>query len=227
MKKYRCIIFDWDGTIMDSAKKISECIRSAAVDLDLPVPSDAKARNIIGLSLIDSMQVLFGDIGDDKTNQIVERYKHHFLHQNETAQPLFAGIVDGLERLSQAGAFLSVATGKARAGLNRVLEAEAMHDFFIYTRCGDESRTKPHPQMLLDTLEFVALEPHDCLMVGDTEYDMNMAVNAGIDALGVSYGVHTEERLFNSGAMHVVKDVPSLMDWLLQRVEPAFGYDDA
>jgi phosphoglycolate phosphatase len=226
MKKYSCIIFDWDGTLMDSAQKISECIRAAAIDVGLPVPTEEEARDIIGLGLAESMQVLFGDIGDEKINHTVERYKHYFLHQNKTAQPLFSGISDGLESLSQAGAFLSVATGKARAGLNRVLAAESMHDFFIYTRCADESRTKPHPQMLLDTFEFLAMEPENCLMVGDTEYDMQMAVNAGVDALGVSYGVHTEKRLRDAGAIHVVDNVPFMMDWLHERIQPAFGEHD-
>ena len=132
------------------------------------------------------MLKLFGDIGQEKVEQVVERYKHHFVNQNKTKQPLYQGVLEGLEELSQAGAFLCVATGKARAGLERVMEAETMHDFFIYTRCADESRSKPHPQMLLDILEFLAVDKNDCLMVGDTEYDIQMAKNAGIDAIGVN-----------------------------------------
>ena len=223
VKKYQCIIFDWDGTLMDSAQKISECVRSAAVDVNLPVPSDHEARNIIGLGLGDAMKVLFEDVGDKHIEQLVARYKHHFLHQNKTAQPLFSGVIDGLETLSQAGAFLAVATGKARAGLNRVLDAESMHDFFIYTRCADESRTKPHPQMLFDIFEYLAMRPQDCIMVGDTEYDMQMARNAGIDALGVDYGVHSRELLEKSGAIHVASSVSEVMQWLSGRIESAFG----
>jgi len=149
MKQYSCVIFDWDGTLMDSLQKISESVRAAAIDVDLPAPSDAEARNIIGLGLAESMLKLFGDIGQQKIDHVVERYKHHFVHQNQTPQPLYSGVLEGLEELSQAGAFLCVATGKARAGLERVLTAESMHDFFIYTRCADESRTKPHPQMFV------------------------------------------------------------------------------
>ncbi len=226
MKKYRCIIFDWDGTLMNSLQKISESVRSAAIDVDLPVPTDAQAKNIIGLGLNDSMMKLFGDIGAEKISQVVERYKHHFVHQNKTEQPLYKGVLNGLEELSQSGAFLCVATGKARAGLERVLNAESMHDFFIYTRCADESRTKPHPQMLLDTLDYLALDKRDCLMVGDTEYDMQMADNAGIDGLGISHGAHSADRLIKANARHVVSDFSELMEWTLPRIIPAFG-DDA
>lgn len=226
MKKYSCIIFDWDGTLMNSLQKISESVRAAAIDVDLPVPTDEQARDIIGLGLADSMMKLFGDIGDERINHVVERYKHHFVHQNKTAQPLYPGVLNGLEELSQAGAFLCVATGKARAGLERVLTAETMHDYFIYTRCADESRTKPHPQMLLDTLDFLALEKSDCLMVGDTEYDMQMAYHAGIDGLGVTYGAHTEKRLYDANAKHVVGDFSELMDWVFPKILPAFGDND-
>jgi len=103
-----------------------------------------------------------------------------------------------------------------------------MHDFFIYTRCADESRTKPNPQMLFDILDFLALEKKDCLMVGDTEYDMQMAINAGIDAVGVNYGSHEQERLEKTGALATVNSFPEFLDWVLPRITPAFGdeFDD-
>ena len=223
MKKYSCIIFDWDGTLMDSLQKISESVRAAAADIDLPVPSDAEARNIIGLGLADAMQKLFGDIGQEKIDLLVERYKYHFINQNKTEQPLYEGVLDGLEELSQTGAFLCVATGKARAGLERVLLAESMHDFFIYTRCADEALGKPNPQMLFDILDFLALEAKDCLMVGDTEYDMQMATNAGVDAVGIKYGAHEEIRLLEAGALTTLNSFPDFIDWVLPHITPAFG----
>ena len=225
MKKYSCVIFDWDGTLMNSMQKISECIRTAAIEVDLPVPSDQQARDIIGLSLDDAMQKLFGRVNSEKTQEMVERYKQHFVEQNKTPQPLYEGVLEGLEELSQAGAFLCVATGKARQGLERVLSAESMHDFFIYTRCADESRSKPNPQMIFDILDYIALSKNDCLMVGDTEYDMKMAINAGIDAVGLAYGAHSEERLYDSGAMTVFNDFQELMHWTLPRITQAFGED--
>lgn len=225
MKKYQCLIFDWDGTLMDSAQKISECLRAAATDVELPVPSDQQARNVIGLGLTDAMREIFGDITATEIDHLVQRYKHHYLHENATQQPLFSGVKQGLEELSQQGTFLSVATGKARAGLDRVLTAESMHDFFIYSRCADEARTKPHPQMLLDIMDYLALRPQDCLMIGDTEYDMQMAAGANVDALGVSYGVHSRERLQDSGAQNVCNNFAEVMDWVLPRIKPAFGED--
>ena len=208
---------------MDSLQKISESVRAAAADIDLPVPSDAEARNIIGLGLADAMQKLFGDIGQEKIDLLVERYKYHFINQNKTEQPLYEGVLDGLEELSQTGAFLCVATGKARAGLERVLLAESMHDFFIYTRCADEALGKHNPQMLFDILDFLALEAKDCLMVGDTEYDMQMATNAGVDAVGINYGAHEEIRLLEAGALTTLNSFPDFIDWVLPHITPAFG----
>lgn len=222
MKRYQCLIFDWDGTLMDSAQKISESLRASAADMCLPVPSDSEARNIIGLGLQESMQALFGDINQTTIDGLVERYRHHFLQANTTAQPLFDGVRDGLTRLKKTGAALCVATGKNRVGLNRVLGVEDLHDMFFYTRTADEARSKPHPQMLLDILDYMGIDAKTALMIGDTSYDMQMAVGANIDAVGVDYGVHSPEMLSSTGAQHVFNSFAELLDWLQPKAEKLF-----
>ncbi len=222
MTQYQCIIFDWDGTLMDSAQKIATCLQSSASDVGLPVPSLQSAKNIIGLGLEDSMRTVFGDLPPEKIQELIGRYRHHFLYENQVPQPMFQGVKQGLQRLQQTGVFLCVATGKARRGLDRVLTQEVMHDYFVYTRCADEARTKPHPQMLLDILEHLAIDKHKMLMVGDTSYDMEMAGGASIDAVALGHGVHSRQRLLDSGAQSVFNDFAELVEWLEPRVETAY-----
>lgn len=221
-KVYQCVVFDWDGTLMDSVQKIAECCQSAAADVGLPVPTIAAAKNIIGLGLRDAMLMLFGDISEAVITQMVERYRHHFLHANQTPQPLFTNVRTGLQQLDSTGVAVCVATGKARAGLDRVLELEQLRASFMYTRCADEARSKPHPQMLLDILDHLALPAEKVLMIGDSTYDMEMAVNAGVDVVGVEYGVHSKERLLASGALHTMADFSQLLAWLEPRVETVY-----
>lgn len=222
MKTYQCVVFDWDGTLMDSIQKIVECLQAAAQDVGLPVPSRNAAKNIIGLGLHESMLAVFGDITEAKIAELVDRYKFHFLDKNQTKQPLYPAVRSGLTALDETGAALCVATGKARRGLDRVMKQENLESFFMYTRCADESRSKPHPQMLLDILEYTALNPEKVLMVGDTSYDMEMAVGASIDAIGIAHGAHSQLELSSSGANHVFDNFKDLLNWLLPRVEKVY-----
>ena len=222
MKTYQCVVFDWDGTLMDSIQKIVECLQAAAHDVALPVPTANAAKDIIGLGLRESILVVFGDITDAKITELIDRYKFHFLEKNQTKQPLYPSVRPGLQTLDGTGVALCVATGKARRGLDRLMKQENLEAMFMHTRCADESRSKPHPQMLLDILDYTALNPQKVLMIGDTSYDMEMAVGANIDALGITHGVHSRERLLSSGAHHVVDDFDELLAWLMPRVEKVY-----
>jgi len=222
MKKYQCIVFDWDGTLMDSIQKIVECLQSAAEDVDLPIPTVAAAKDIIGLGLQEAMLAIFGDISEQKVSEIVERYRFYFLEDNQTSQPLYPSVRSGLKILDETGVALCVATGKARRGLDRVMSKENLESLFFYTRCADESRSKPHPQMLLDILNHTALDSERVLMVGDTTYDMEMAAGANIDSVGLTHGVHSKQRLLSSGADQVFSNFDELLDWLMPRVEKVY-----
>jgi len=221
---YQLIIFDWDGTLMDSAQKIANCIKASARDVSLVEPSDQDAKSIIGLGLFEAMQRLFPGIQEPKLGQLVDAYKHHFVVGDVTEQGLFEGVEQGLQALEDAGAVLAVATGKSRAGLDRVFSETGLKQHFITTRCADETRSKPHPQMLHEILDFTAIRPDKAIMVGDTTYDMDMAANAGIVGLGATYGVHSEAMLRDSKALAVGDSFNELLAWLLNgKVEKAYG----
>lgn len=190
MTRYKCIIFDWDGTVMDSADKIVNTMQIAAQMSDIKVPTYAEVAQIIGLSLKPAIAQLFDLIDDAKVNQITANYKTAFIEHDQTPCPLFNGALDLLTQL-QGHTRLAVATGKARRGLERAWQNSGTSHFFIDSCCADEAQSKPHPDMLEQILKRQSLTAQECLMVGDTSYDMQMAEAIGMDRIGVSYGVHS------------------------------------
>ena len=221
---YQLLIFDWDGTLMDSAQKIANCIRASARDLALTPPDEQACKNIIGLGLTEAMVSLFDHVDGAPIKQLVERYRHHWLVADTTPQQLFNGVIAGLTELNQAGPLLSIATGKSRSGLDSAFADLPLGHLFAASRCADETRSKPNPQMIEELLALTAIESTKAVMIGDTSYDMEMAANAGIDAVGVSYGVHTEQTLVETGATHVAHTFDELKAWLLEgRLEPAYS----
>lgn len=220
---YQLIIFDWDGTLMDSANKISNCIIASARDVGLPEPTPEHAKSIIGLGLNEAMLQLFPTQSNAKLNQMVEAYRYHFVSGDVTEQRFFEGVDEGLAQLNKLGALLAVATGKSRAGLDRVFAESQIGQHFSVTRCADETRSKPHPQMLEEVLDITAISPDKAIMVGDTTYDMDMAANAAMHGLGAAYGVHSEAQLRASKAIDVKYSFCELLDWLCSsRVEAAY-----
>ena len=220
---YQLIIFDWDGTLMDSAQKIANCIKASANQCGLAEPSDQQAKNIIGLGLSEAMAILFPQANEAQLRELVECYKYQFVTADETEQTLFEGVEDGLQKLQDRGAELAIATGKSRAGLDRVFANSDLQKYFITTRCADETQNKPHPQMLYEILDFTSIDPSKVIMVGDTSYDLDMANNAGIAGLGAAYGVHSQSTLLASGALYAASSFADLLEWLLDgRVETAY-----
>lgn len=212
-KQFDLIVFDWDGTLMDSEAKIVRCLQAAAADIGIPDVGAAAIRNIIGLGLSEAMQALYPDQTPARRAQLVERYRTHFLELDATAMPLFPGVAAGLEGLRAQGYLLAIATGKARRGLNRVLDETGMRHLFTSSRCADETLSKPHPKMLQEILVETGIEPARALMVGDTVYDMEMARQAQVTGLAVSYGVHARERLIEYGARACVDSFPEVCAW--------------
>lgn len=212
-KKFDLIVFDWDGTLMDSEAKIVRCMQAAAADVGIVDVGAPAIRNIIGLGLTEAMHTLYPDQSPARRAQLVERYRRHFLELDATAMPLFPGVADGLEDLRAQGYLLAIATGKARRGLNRVLDETGMQHLFASSRCADETLSKPHPKMLQEILVETGVEPHRALMVGDTVYDMEMARQAQVAGLAVSYGVHARERLLECGARACVDSFPEVCAW--------------
>ncbi len=213
-RHFDLIVFDWDGTLMDSEAKIVRCMQAAAVDTGIPDPGSAAIRDIIGLGLGEAMQVLFPQQAPARRAELVERYRVHFLQLDNTGMPLFPGVPQGLAQLAEQGYLLAVATGKARRGLNRVLDETGMRHLFVSSRCADETLSKPHPQMLEEILDETGVDKGRALMVGDTVYDMEMARSANVTGLAVSYGVHARERLLDCGAVACLDSFPEVCAWV-------------
>lgn len=201
---------------MDSQARIVACMRAAILDLGLPLRTDEQISNIIGLGLRESVVALFADIIDSDYQRLIDQFRHYFLVGDKTPSPLFEGVERLLDELLAEDYFLAVATGKGRKGLDKVLEETGLHKVFHATRCADESFSKPHPQMLLELMDVLGVEADATLMVGDTEYDLQMASNSKTRALAVSYGVHDKQRLLACQPLACVDSIAELQDWLRQ-----------
>jgi len=211
--KYSVIVFDWDGTLFDSAAVIAECIQQAARDMALPVPDRETARHVIGLGLNDSLRHAMPALPPERYQEFLALYRGYFV-EREDSLSLFPGIAELLEELKQRGHRLAVATGKPRRGLDRALKASGIGALFAASRCGDEARPKPDPAMLLELMRELEIERKDGLMIGDTSHDLQMARSAGVDAVAVTYGAHPGEALRVLAPRACVASVGELGQWL-------------
>jgi phosphoglycolate phosphatase len=212
-RRFDLLIFDWDGTLMDSAACIAASIQSACEDLGYPVPSERDARYVIGLGLHDAMAHILPDVPASEYQRIAERYRHHFL-RGDADTMLFAGVAEMLHELRAKGYLLAVATGKSRRGLDRALDATGVAAHFHATRCADEGHTKPDPRMLQCLLETTGVESERTLMIGDTTHDMAMAQAAGIARLAVAHGAHEAAELLRYEPLACVRDCAEMHAWL-------------
>ena len=212
-KHYDLIVFDWDGTLMDSTAVIAGSIQAACRDLELPVPSDEAARHVIGMGLVAALRHAVPDAPESMYEPLVARYRHHFLAQDE-AIPLFAGVRETVADLHDAGYWLAVATGKSRIGLDRALQSSGLTRYFHATRTADQTFSKPHPAMLLEIMDELGIMPERALMVGDTTHDLQMALNANVDALGMTHGAHPVEQLRELQPLVLLDDFAELRAWL-------------
>jgi phosphoglycolate phosphatase len=211
--KYELIVFDWDGTLLDSAGAIVRAIQSACDDLGLPVPDDARARHVIGLGLSEALQFAVPDLPPARYQAMVDRYRFHYL-SGDHQLTLFAGVREMLARLHAAGHILTVATGKSRLGLDRALDHSGLRPLFQASRCADECHSKPHPQMLDELLAEFGVAAASTVMIGDTSHDLLMARNAGVDSLAVTYGAHPHDHLLEHRPLACLHDVRELDEWL-------------
>jgi len=211
---YDLVVFDWDGTLMDSTRTIARSLQKACADVGIAVPSERDALFVIGLNLQDSLDHVAPGLDRDAQARLAQRYRHHFL-AGEAQIPLYDGVREMLTDLHGQGWRLAVATGKARRGLERALDASGLRAWFEATRCADEGFAKPHPDMLLMLLDITGVEPRRALMVGDTTHDLELAANAGVDAVAVSYGAHPEDLLRTRPAKGRCTSVAQLHQWLI------------
>ncbi|AMH06280.1 HAD family hydrolase [Achromobacter xylosoxidans] len=213
---YSLVVFDWDGTLMDSTHSIVAAIQGACRDLELPVPSASDASWVIGLSLESALRRAVPQLTQAMLPRFLERYRTHYLLRDPELR-LFDGIPELLKALAERDVRLAVATGKSRVGLTRALVATGLGPMFDATRTADETFSKPHPAMLHELMSELDVDPARVVMVGDTSHDMQMATNAGVHGLGVTYGAHTLKELEGCGPQAVLESVPLVRDWLLSR----------
>lgn len=195
------LIFDWDGTLSNSLARIVTCLQMAARERGLDAPDEAAGREVIGLGLGEALAALFPELDSDELAALRESYSRHYVELDREPAPFYPGVLDTLAALRDDGFVLAVATGKSRRGFDRVIKGHGLDGFFHATRCADETASKPDPLMLHQLLTELAFDAEAALMVGDTEFDMAMAVSAGVSRVGVSYGAHHPSRLHAYGLL--------------------------
>jgi phosphoglycolate phosphatase len=216
-KPFELLVFDWDGTLMDSEAHIVTSMQRAMMDAQLPEMAREKIRDIIGLGLREAIHRLLPNESDELHLRLVDRYRYHFF-ADDPCEP-FEGAESVLRQLSAQGYLMAVATGKGRHGLDRVLKSTGFGEYFIETRCADETCSKPDPQMLQEIMTVTGVNPDQTLMIGDTEYDLEMANAARTASLGVDYGVHSRERLLSCAPLGCLSSISELPEWLAAQVQ--------
>lgn len=212
-RRYELLVFDWDGTLVDSAAAIVDSILEASRDMGLAAPDPERARFSIGLGIEDALRMAVPALPRERYREFAAFYRKHFmLREGQTA--VFEGVPELISELHQRNFVLAVATGKSRRGLDRALQTSGLGQYFSASRCADETSPKPHPAMLRELLDQLELAPERALMIGDTEHDLLMAAGAGVHGLAVSYGAHPEDALRRCEPLGCVSSVQQLRAWL-------------
>jgi phosphoglycolate phosphatase len=213
----RLALFDCDGTLVDSHASIVRAMSECFTSHGLAAPSRADTRRIIGLSLPQIMEMLVPDADADTHRALVDTYRLTFQrHRGEglVEEPLFEGLAEALDALEAAGWLLGVATGKSDRGLRFCLEHHGIHARFVTLQTADRHPSKPHPAMLHAAIAEAGASPETTVMIGDTSFDMMMAVSGGAHPLGVSWGYHAPDELRAAGALAVVESGSELTAWI-------------
>jgi phosphoglycolate phosphatase len=213
---YEVLVFDWDGTLVDSTGLIANAILRAAADLGVTVPDPSRAWHVIGLGLAQALALVLPELPRERIPEYVARYQVHF-HQGEQDIHLFEGVRELLDTLRARGRRMAIATGKSRSGLARSLERAGLQGHFAAHRCADQTHPKPHPAMLLEIAEELDVDVGRLLMIGDTSHDLLMAESAGAGGVGVSFGAHPRAELEQRRAVAIFDQPAELHAWLLAR----------
>lgn len=203
----RLVVLDCDGTLVDSQHVIFESMRRALEDHALPVPPLEEVRRVVGLSLLEAAQRLLPHLDEPTALRLATSYMDHFQElrrRDGVPEPLFPTVAYTLSVLDRQGVLLAVATGKSRSGLDRVLAHHRLDRFFVSLQTADDHPSKPHPAMLEQAMREAGCAPEETLFVGDTTFDVEMAVSAGATPVGVAWGYHPVADLRRAGAAAVL-----------------------
>lgn len=212
----KAVIFDWDGTVVDSIEHIADCLLYSATSIGFPALDRAAYRNIVGLGLMEALRQLYPGLNAGDTARMRDAYSSRFMATSANNQHIFPGMTEILQDLHACDRRCAVATGKSRQGLNKALESSKLGAWFHITRCADETRSKPDPRMLIEILEHFGLTPADAIMVGDTSYDLQMAQAIGMPSIGVRWGAHGDEVLSRFSPLAIVDNCNQLRDLLIR-----------
>ncbi|MDT4842301.1 Phosphoglycolate phosphatase, chromosomal [compost metagenome] len=215
MPDYRLLVFDWDGTLVDSIARIVESMRVAADTCELPWRDDVAIKGIIGLGLPEAIATLYPELDDGRLIEAFRRsYSDHYTALESQPSPLFEGVAEALEDFRAQGYRLAVATGKSRRGLDHVLAGRGWLEYFDVTRCADETASKPDPLMLREILVHCGVAAEQALMVGDSPFDLRMAQRAGMDSVAVGYGAQPLAELLKESPKLAIERFEELRHWL-------------
>lgn len=212
--KYKVIIFDWDGTLVDSTARIVDSMQIAAAKVELPTLTDHAIQQIIGLGLPEALKRLWPNISATELELMRVNYSANFSFHSDVHVDFFPSAHDFFAELQSLGYILAVATGKTRKGLDEMLDGMAVRDVFKITRCADETTSKPDPHMLNEILAELNLSSSQALMVGDTSFDLDMAKAIGMDSVGMTHGAHDSDVLLASGAKALCASLNDLLEWI-------------
>jgi phosphoglycolate phosphatase len=212
--KYKVIIFDWDGTLVDSTARIVDSMQIAAASVEMPTLTDYAIQQIIGLGLPEALRKLWPQITATELELMRTHYSANFSFHSNVHVDFFPSAHDFFAELQSLGYILAVATGKSRKGLDEMLDSMAVRDVFKITRCADETTSKPDPHMLNEILAELSLTSERALMVGDTSFDLDMAKAINMDSVGMTHGAHESEILVASGAKTLCHDLNDLLEWI-------------
>ncbi len=212
MKKFDLIVFDWDGTLVNSIDWIVHCLQKAAQLCNCDVPETQAVKNIIGLSIEHAMAELFPGIEKQVQEQLISHYSQLFFSKKTSRNDLFSGVYDMLVQLKQNDYLLAVATGKKNRGLIKTMKDADLLDFFSVTRSADQTASKPDPLMLNEIIEELEVSKDKVLMVGDSVHDLQMAINAKIAAVGVACGAHSIEVLRQYNPLMCLQQTSELLE---------------
>lgn len=204
------IIFDWDGTLVQSTGHIVRCFEQAIAQEGLPALPALEIQGIIGLSLLEACQALFPQLNAHEAESLANAYRGIYFTRDEALEP-YPGARELLHTLRAEGCWLAVATGKSNRGLSEALAETGFGSYFLSTRTAEQTASKPSPEMLLQLLDEFGLKPEQAWVVGDTDFDLLMAHNAGCIPIAITHGAHSSERLMAANPAEVIEDLTSLL----------------
>ncbi len=218
MKKFPLLVFDWDGTLVDSIERIVSSLQYASEHVIKRRPSESQARDVIGLGLLEAVSKLHPELDTQQhateLSSIAAAYRQHYLFENTVPAPLFDGVNELLTDLRESGYTLAISTGKSRSGLERSIKEHQLAAYFATTRCAGENKSKPHPEMLHEILAQLNFSANQTLMIGDSEHDLKMASNADMQCIGVTHGVHDEKTLNRHQPLVCLTNITELSAYL-------------